>query len=309
MSTYVILGSGGVIGRNVAKSLAGDITILRLFSRIPVQVNPSDELMKGDLTNVSNVCDAVKGAEVAYLTAGLRYEAKVWKNEWPLIMKNVIEACKKENCKLVFFDNVYLYGRVNGKMTEESPVNPCSVKGQIRAEIAEMLMKEVRHGNITALIARAADFYGPDTPLSFVNVTVLDKLAKGKKPMWLINDKVKHSFTYTPDAGKATALLGNTESAYSQVWHLPTDPNALTGEQFIKLAASSYGAGNKYKVLSKGMVKFVGIFNKALKENNEMLYQNEFEYLFDSTKFVKAFEMEPTSYEAGIKATAESMKR
>jgi nucleoside-diphosphate-sugar epimerase len=309
MSKFVILGSGGVIGRNVAKNLAGNETILRLFSRIPVQVNPSDELMKGDLTIQSNVFDAVKGAEVAYLTAGLRYESKVWKSEWPLIMKNVIDACKKENCKLVFFDNVYLYGKVNGKMTEESPVSPCSVKGQIRAEIAEMLMKEVKQGNISALIARAADFYGPDTPLSFVNVTVFDKLAKSKKPMWLINDKVKHSFTYTPDAGKATALLGKTESAYNQVWHLPTDPNALTGEQFIKLAASSFGAGDNYTLLSKGMVKFVGIFNKALKENNEMLYQNEFEYLFDSTKFLKAFGMEPTSYEEGIKATADSMKR
>ena len=309
MSKFVILGSGGVIGRNVAKNLAGNETILRLFSRIPVQVNPSDELMKGDLTIQSNVFDAVKGAEVAYLTAGLRYESKVWKSEWPLIMKNVIDACKKENCKLVFFDNVYLYGKVNGKMTEESPVNPCSVKGHVRAEIADMLMKEVRYGNVTALIARAADFYGPDTLLSFVNVTVFDKLAKGKKPMWLINDKVKHSFTYTPDAGRATALLGNTESAYNQVWHLPTDPNALTGEQFIKLAASSFGAGDNYTLLSKGMVKFVGIFNKALKENNEMLYQNEFEYLFDSTKFVKAFGIEPTSYKEGIKSTADSMKR
>ena len=42
-----------------------------------------------------------------------------------------------------------------------------------------MIMDEVATGNLTALIARSADFYGPNTPLSFMNVMVLENQASG----------------------------------------------------------------------------------------------------------------------------------
>ncbi|MCG6912453.1 NAD-dependent dehydratase, partial [bacterium BMS3Abin03] len=118
----------------------------------------------------------------------------------------------------------------------------------------------------------------------------------------------KHTFTYTPDAGNATAILGNTESAYNQVWHLPTNKNVLTGREFIELAAKAFGVKPEYTVLKKWMLSMVGLFIKEIKENNEMLYQNNSDYLFDSTKFEKAFNYQPISYEEGINSTAASMK-
>jgi len=168
-------------------------------------------------------------------------------------------------------------------------------------------IEELRQ-DLTALIARAADFYGPGTPTSFVNIMVFEKLRKGKKAQWLLNDGVKHSFTYTPDAGRATALLGNTETAFNQVWHLPTDRNVLTGKQFIEAAAAAFGAEPRYTVLNRGMLRMVAVFNGAVRESLEMLYQNDSEYLFDSGKFEKAFNVKPTPYERGIKETVESMK-
>ena len=169
-------------------------------------------------------------------------------------------------------------------------------------------MKEVEKGILRAIIARAADFYGPDTPLSFVNIMVFENFKKGKKAQWFIDDKKKHSLTYTPDAGRGTAILGNTESAYNQVWHLPTNKNVLTGKEIIELAARVMGVKPDYMIVKKWMVVLLGLFNKIIKENNEMLYQNNSDYLFDSTKFEKEFNFKPTSYEDGIKATAESLK-
>jgi len=227
-----ILGANGVIGVELARALPKYTNKIRLVSRNPKKVNESDELFPADLLDAEKTSQAVEGSEIVYLTAGLTYNIKIWQVQWPLIMKNVIDACKKHNAKLVFFDNVYCYGRVNGWMTEDTPVNPLSKKGELRAKIAGMVLDEVKEGNLKALIARAADFYGPNTPLSFVNAMVFDNFKKGKKAQWLISDKFRHSFTYTPDAGKATAILGNTESAYNQVWHLPTDPNSLTGKEF-----------------------------------------------------------------------------
>jgi nucleoside-diphosphate-sugar epimerase len=298
-----ILGSNGIIGRELAKILVAYTDRIRLVSRNPKKVNPENEIFPADLLDAEAVMEAVKGSEVVYLTAGLIYNIKIWQAQWPVIMKNVIDACIRHQARLVFFDNVYVYGRVNGWMTEETPMNPVSKKGEVRMKLAGMIMNEIRKGTLKAIIARSADFYGPDTPLSFINVMVFDNLKKGKKPQWMINDNVKHSLTYTPDAARATAILGNTESAFNQVWHLPTDRNALTGREFIELAAKAAGIKPKHQTIPKLILRIIGMFNGVVRESLEMLYQNDSEYLFDSSKYEEAFGFKPTTYEEGIIAT------
>ena len=303
-----ILGAGGIIGKELAKSLPKYTDRIRLVSRNPKKVNLTDEIFSANLFDAGQTLQAVQGSEVVYLTAGLPYNIRTWQGQWPIIMKNVIDACNKNNAKLVFFDNVYSYGRVNGWMTENTSMNPSSRKGEVRKKIADMIMDEVGRGKLKAIIARAADFYGPNTPLSFVNVMVFDNFKEGKKAQWLINDKLKHSLTYTPDASKATAILGNTESAYNQVWHLPTDRNALIGKEFIEKVAAEFGVSPRYRVLPRWMVQMVGLFNVAVRESVEMLYQNDSDYLFDSSKFDKAFDFKATLYSQGIQETVKSMK-
>ncbi|MDX2287087.1 MAG: NAD-dependent epimerase/dehydratase family protein [Bacteroidia bacterium] len=301
-----ILGANGVISKNLAQALAGHTSQIRLVSRSPRAVNRGDELFAADLTDAAQTSAAVAGSEIAYLTVGLPYKTAVWQAQWPVVMRNVIDACKQHQVKLVFFDNVYLYGPVSGPMTEETPIRPSSRKGAVRAQIAQMLLDEMRQGNIQALIARAADFYGPDTPLSFVTSTVFVPFSQGKGAMWFVNDQVRHSFTYTPDAGKATALLGNTPSAYGQSWHLPGAPGPLTGREFIAQAAEAFGVPARHQTLAKWMIRMAGLFDPIVRESVEMLYQSEAEYLFDSSKFGRAFpDFQVTSYAAGIRTTAE----
>jgi nucleoside-diphosphate-sugar epimerase len=304
-----ILGSTGVIGKELAKALPQYTNKIRLVSRNPKKVNDNDELASANLLNGEEIIKAVEGSEVVYLTAGIQYDIKIWQRDWPVIMKNVIEACKKNKSKFVFFDNVYSYGKVDGWMTEESPIKPDSEKGKVRAELTKMIMNEIEQGNLKAIIARAADFYGPNTPLSFVNIMVFENFKKGKKAQWFIDVNKKHSFTYTPDAAKGTAILGNTESAFNQVWHLPTNKNVITGKEFIDLSAKAMGVKPEYMVVKKWMTQMLGLFNKVIKESVEMLYQNDSDYLFDSTKFEKTFNYEPDSYEEGILATAKSIKK
>jgi nucleoside-diphosphate-sugar epimerase len=302
-----ILGAGGIISTEIAKNLPQYTKKIRLVSRAPQKVNTTDDIMSADLLNGEQVMSAVQGSEVVYLTAGLKYNIKTWQTQWPIIMENVIDACIKHNAKLVFFDNVYAYGRVNGWMTEETPMNPSSKKGEVRRNLDEMIMAKVKGEKLKAIIARAADFYGPNTPLSFVNVLVFDNYKKGNKAQWMINDKVRHSLTYTPDAGKATAILGNTASAYNQVWHLPTDRNVLTGKEFIENVGKEFGLKPRYMVLPRWLIQMVGLFNGNIRESVEMLYQNDSDYLFDSSKFEKAFSFKPTPYSQGIRETVKSM--
>ena len=223
-------------------------------------------------------------------------------------MHNAIEACKKFNTKLVFFDNVYMYGRVNGAMTEETPFHPCSKKGEIRAQIATMLLNEVKAGSLTALIARAPDFYGPRVRTGIPNVLVFDKFAKGATASWLANDSVKHSFTFTPDAARSVMLLADSDGAWNQTWHVPTAADPPTGKEFIELAAREFGIHAKYRVLNRPMVWVGGWFDSNVRELYEMLYQYDADYIFDSAKFDRAFRFQPASYAEGIHRTAKAGK-
>jgi nucleoside-diphosphate-sugar epimerase len=296
-----ILGSGGIIANHLATSLRTYTDKIRLVSRNPKAVTGKEELFPADLTSAEQVQKAVKGSEVVYLTTGLQYDSKVWQEQWPKLMQNVITACKENNAKLVFFDNVYMYGKVVGPMTEETPFNPCSRKGEVRAKIASMILDEVAKGSLTALIARAADFYGPATQNSFLNMMVFENLKKGKAAQLMIGKNLKHTFTYTPDAGKATALLGNTPSAFNQTWHLPADMNVLTTQQIVEIAAKEINVKPKITVLPKLMIQMAGLFNPIIKESVEMLYQYDSDYIFDSGKFDKAFAFDKVLYAEGIR--------
>ena len=297
-----ILGGGGDIGKELAKDLQMYSLRVRIVSRSPKKINDTDELVAADLTNKEQTMKAVEGSEVVYLVAGLPYKLKLWQQQWPVIMKNVIDACVHYHSKLVFFDNIYMYDvSAISNLTEESRVNPPSKKGKVREAIAQRILDEVKAGGLTAMIVRSADFYGPQSAHSVVMETVYKNFKKGKKAGWLVNANKVHSFTYVPDAARATALLGNTEDAYNQVWHLPTSDERITGKQWIERLAQEMHLTSKFDVYPAAFIKLAGLFNPLLREMHEMLYQYDRDYFFNSAKFNQRFpNFQTTSYTEGI---------
>ncbi len=304
-----ILGAGGAIGNELAKLLAARKEPFRLVGRNPRPAQGAAEIVGADITDRDQTIRAVAGSKIVHLVVGLKYDHKLWQEVWPRVMQNTIEACKRAGAKLVFFDNVYMYGKVNGPMTEETPFNPCSRKGEVRAKIATTLINEWRSGTLTGMIARAADFYGPETLNGVPNLLVFQPLSRNQKASWLVNDSVPHSYTYTPDAAQSLVQLAERASAWNQTWHVPTTPDPLTGKQFVTLAAKEFGVAPKYRILSRPMIRFAGWFNPLVGESYEMLYQSDSPYLFDSSKFAREFGFTGTAYTDGIRATAASFRR
>lgn len=302
-----ILGANGVIARELARALAGAAGGVRLVSRHPQKVNANDELVAADLLDADATARAVAGSTVVYLVAGLRYDGRVWADEWPRVMRNTLDACRRARCKLVFFDNVYAYGRVDGAMTESTPFNPCSRKGEVRARIATTLLDAMRAGDIDAMIVRAADFYGPGAVQSLAHGAVFARLRAGKKAQWPGNAKAVHTFTYTPDAGRAVAVLGQAPQAYGQTWHLPTSAEAMTGEAFVRLACAAAKRPYALQVAPRWLLRAIGLFNPLLRENDEMMYQFEYDYRFDSGKIAAAFGLQATPYVQGIAASLQAI--
>ena len=186
-------------------------------------------------------------------------------------------------------------------MTEDSLVEPMSRKGKVRASIAGRILHASKQGEITALIARSADFYGPSIEqVSVLTETVFKPLSQGKKAQCLGNMNARHSFTYTPDAGRATAMLGNSDFAFGQVWHLPTAGDPPTLKELVEIIAKELGVQPKYQSANKFMVRILGLFVPIMKEFVEMMYQYDRDYIFNSDKFNQQFEFEPTPYLQGI---------
>lgn len=304
-----LLGAGGTIANGLAQLLSTQKKPFRLVSRTAHPAPGGGEVVAADLTDQEQTVRAVAGSSIVAILAGLKYQHQVWAEQWPRIMANSIEAAKRAGAKLLFFDNVYMYGRVQGPMTEETPFNPCSRKGEIRARIASSLIDEWKSGSVTAMIARAADFYGPNTRNSLPHALVFDPFSKGQKASWPVNDSVPHSLTYTPDAARSLLMLMESDAAWNQTWHVPTTPNPPSGREFITMAAREMNVAPSYRVLSRPMIRVYGWFKPVVGELYEMLYQNDAPYLFDSSKFARAFGFSGTPYADGIRATAASYRK
>ncbi len=298
-----ILGASGQIGTELARALnAHHCTDLRLVSRNPNKINHTDSLFAADLLDAKQTHQAVTGSEITYLVAGLPMDTARWMEQWPIMMRNVIDACAAHQSKLVYFDNTYMYPQTNTPQTEQTPFIPNGDKGKVRAAIANHLLDAMNSGKVEAMICRAPEFYGPEKTQSITNVTVLERMRKGKKAFVFLRDDTLRSLIYTPDASAALALLGNTEDAYSQTWHLPCDDNRLTYQQLVRLCEEILQRDCDYKVLKRWQLKLIGLLNKQIAETDELLPRYETDNIFISDKFKQRFrDFAVTPYREGLR--------
>ncbi|KAF1298596.1 NAD-dependent dehydratase [Enterococcus sp. JM4C] len=296
-----ILGSTGQIGEELVKELHDNYTTdLRLVSRHPRKIHESDQLVAADLLNFEETNRAVKGSEIVYFTAGLPMVSALWEQQFPTMMKNVIEACIQNNSKLVFFDNTYMYQKDSMPQTEESPFQPVGKKATVRAKIAQMLLDKMATNEIEAVICRAPEFYGPGRTQSFTNTMIFDN-AKNQKALQVpLNDQALRTLIWTPDASRAMALIGNTADAYGQTWHLPCD-ESKTYAQLIEMTETILQKELKYTVVKMWQFRLGSLFNKRLKEMKELLPRYQVDNKFISDKFKNRFpEFKVTTFEEGI---------
>lgn len=176
-----ILGANGQIGEELTRELYRKHTKnLRLVSRNPKKIHESDQVFPADLQHARAVADAVSGSTIVYVTVGLPMDTKLWEEQFAIMIKNVIEACKIHQSKLVFFDNTYMYAKTDEPQTEESPFDPIGRKSAVRAEVAEMLLAEMKNQTIEIAICRAPEFYGPHKTKSITNTLIFENIKQGK---------------------------------------------------------------------------------------------------------------------------------
>ena len=299
MGLHSVIGGNGTIGAEAVRHLAAAGCQVRVVQRHPKPIAGAVATASADIFDLDGLTRAVEGSDVVYLIIGLPYDAKTWLEGFPRAVSHAVEAARRVGARLVYFDNVYMYGPVRGLMTEETPDQPTTQKGLARARAARVLMEAVEKGAIRGLIASSADFYGDYRPFDQVKA-IADKLVKGQKAQLLFRDDKVHSLTYIPDAGRAVAALGQRADAFDTIWHMPTDPNALTGAQLVALIGALLGKEARHTALPKLLLRMVGLFNGTLRGLLEMSYQFEQDYRFDSAKIARAYGLTATPMRQGL---------
>jgi nucleoside-diphosphate-sugar epimerase len=301
--TVVVLGASGNVGNLLVDFLASKGYKVRAYGRKQPKFQQERVVnLAVDYDSQDDLDQALESAKYTFVLVGLEYKLKIWQTEWPPLVQKILAATEKSGSKLVFFDNVYPYGLVDGKMTENTPLKPCSKKGQVRKQLDEMILEKLNQTKIKAVIAKSADFYGPGITTSVLGDRFFNLILKSKKLEWFGDPSKVHSYTYVPDI--PAALVALAESDFVGNIHLPTASPAITGLQFKELLENLESTKLSISSLNSGMVFWLQLFLPILRELKEMMYQYENDYVFDSTKFERLFpDLKPTTYQDGLKQT------
>ena len=284
---HVVLGASGGTGNAVARALAerghrvravnrtGDADVPEGIERVAADVMKPDELRR-----------ALEGTAVVYHCAQPEYTR--WAEEFPPMNRAVVEATTGAEAKLVFTDNLYMYGSTDGAMKEDTPARPNSRKGRLRAQMAEELLAAHRAGKLRVAISRASDYFGPRGLDSATGDRLFEAALKGKKVPWLGSLDQLHTVSYTGDMGRAIAILGERDEADGQVWHLPA-AEPVTGRAFVELVSKALDRPLRPTVTTTGMVKLAGLFVPMIREVGDVMYQWTGPFVSDASKFQRAF--------------------
>jgi nucleoside-diphosphate-sugar epimerase len=254
-----------------------------------------------DATDPEQVFENCKEATVVYHCAMPPYTK--WPEQFPPLMKGIVDGVSKAGAKLIFGDNLYMYGPTHGKeITEDLPYAANGHKGKTRALMAEMLLDAHKEGNVQVSIGRGSDFFGPHV-INAAFGQMFFKPAFENKPVNLLgNIDQPHSLTYIQDFAKALIILAEEEKALGKAWHVPS-AKAIPVSNVVQIIEQEMGKSIKKRVAGKFLISLLGLFDPMVREVKEMLYTWEDPYVVDSSKFENEFGLKATPLEASLKET------
>ena len=298
---HAVLGASGGTGSALVEELIRRGRRVRAVSRSGGAPEGA-EGMKADVSTPDGAEAATAGAAVVYHAAQPDYTK--WAKEFPSMTEAVIEGAAVAGAKLIFADNLYMYGPgAPQPMNEETPQKAEGKKGRTRILMAARLLDAHRSGRVRVAIGRSSDYYGPRGTGTIAGDTVFGAALAGKTVRWPGSLDAPHTLNYLPDIARALVTLGEREEAAGGVWHLPA-AEPITGRRFLDLVSAETGRPIRASVTSRTALRAVGLFSPFIRELAETVYQFEGPFVSDASKFERAFgPFEPTPHPEAVART------
>ncbi len=303
--THVVLGASGGAGAAIVRALEERGEHVRAVTRTGQPASgaaavATTEWVAADARDAAQLQPVCRDAAVIYHAVNVPYP------EWPAILPPVmaaaITAAESSGARLVYVDNLYLYGPVSGPMREDLPAAATTKKGRLRATLAARLLDTHEAGRIQATIGRSSDYFGPGVTGSAAGADLFRAILAGAAVRWFGKLDEPHSLTFIDDAAAAFVTLGADERALGQVWHLPAAA-PLTGRQFITLAGELAGVSPRPQGSPALVIRAMGLINPMAREFSELSYQFDRPFVVDTSKYAVAFGGAPTLMPAALAQT------
>lgn len=297
---HVIFGTGP-LGKWTARELRKQGKQVRIINRSGKTdgLPEGAEIAAGDAFDAAKNIELTKGAAAIYQCAQPAYNE--WAEKFPRFQSAIMDAAIANKTKFIVADNLYMYGDANGQpIREDSPYQPHTKKGRVRAEMANAVMDAHRAGKVRAAIGRGSNFFGPDDR-TVTDIAIRPALM-GKSVNLLGRLDQPHSFTYAPDFGKLLATLGMRDDALGQIWFTPSAA-AVTQAELVKIMEDAMGQKVKYMMAGTNLMRFLGLFNPMMRETVEMMYEWNKPFVVDTSKAEKAFDWKGAPLLEAMKST------
>ena len=261
-----------------------------------------------NILDLASVKKCLQGFDQLIIAIGLEYKIKIWQQQWPTAMQNIVTATTELGMRVIFVDNLYMYGPQTEALREEMALTDYCGKPSVRAEITRIWQRAVEQNGLRFTALRAPDFFGPGVLLSHLGEVVFGSLAKGGTAQFFVPNNQPHDFAYVPDMARAVyELIKADDNKFGQVWHMPCAPTATINE-LVKLGARSLGVAPKLISIPLWALRLIGYFMPLAREIWEMRFQWDRPYYVNADKFRKTFAFEVTPFEVSIPATAVSFR-
>jgi nucleoside-diphosphate-sugar epimerase len=298
---HVVVGASGGTGSALVRELLARGRRVRAVNRSGrIAVPPGVEAMAGDATDAQRMQEVCRGADVVYNSVNVPFLQ--WRETFPAAVDGVLAGARAADARMVFVDDTWMYGRVDGPMTEDAPHRPVSNKGVLRAWLAERVLAAHASGQVRTVIGRAPELYGPAVE-SVLGRTVFGP-AVGRGPVLWVGDMDEPlGPMFIEDFAHGLADLGEHDAALGRAWHVPTPP-PTTARAFLALLSERAQRSVRVLRLGRASTRTLGLAWPVLREGAEMLYQFRQPHSVDATAYRRAIGPgRVTSYADGIDAT------
>ena len=302
---HVVFDAAGALGAAIVQNLAQQNkavhAVVRDVGRARKVLPSSTEILVADVSKPDSIKPAFQNASVIYHCVNVSYDK--WIEVMPLVTGNILEGAIETQANVVFPGNVYVYGRFQKvPATEDHALAATAKKGKLRITLGRKLMDAHSDGKVKVVIPRFPDYYGPNVTNKLMKPIFMAALS-GKKAGWVGNLDVRHDLVFIEDAAAACIMLGETASAYGEVWHVP-GAGSIMGREFINMAFRAAGNKPNIGLLSGRSIRVAGLINSDAREMIELMYEFEEPLVLDGSKFSTKFPLfKYTSHEEGIRKT------
>jgi nucleoside-diphosphate-sugar epimerase len=299
---HVVLGAGAV-GMAVVEAVIRRGESVRVVNRSGLR-EPMGGVQSviGDVTDRRFAASATRGARVVYQALNPPYHR--WAHDFPGLQEAAIDAAQSAGARLVTMDNVYMYGRANGRpFTEDRSAEAHTRKGRVRAQMARDLMAAHDAGRVQVSVGRASDFFGPRAgQQSLIGDWVIPPALAGKPASVMGDPDMPHTYTFVPDIGENLVRLGERDDALGRIWHLPS-PETRTTREVVELVFRSAGTEPRLKVTPAWHMRALGLVNRTVREINEMRYEFEEPFIVDASRAQTELGLEATKLAGAVEQT------